>query len=402
VLASGSNSERLFSPAWSPNGRTIVCGAQHATDVWQSLIAVDVDSGKRKQLFSSNEQFLQSATWLPDGRGMLGLLRGPSSNFRTDQITLLSYPEGKLYPVTRDTNSYSAISIAADGRTLTTVLSEGRWSLFVMPASGASAQARAVTSAESGTNFTWTTDGQIVGDQGTVLNRIDPASNSKTVIATEEGRPNGNPAACPDGRSLLFELVLHGSSQSDNIWRMDATGGNLRQVSNGTQDQHAVCSPDSRWVYYMDQRDEARLARVSIDGGTSQTISNLPIIDHQFDVSPDGKLAAFATLEHSGEHKLMLALVATESGAAKKVDFERPPFGLIRFSHDGKGVVYSTRMNGVDNLWLQTMDGSAGKQITDFTSERIYDFHWSPDGKQLALVRGHTDSDVVLIRDTQQ
>ena len=81
------------------------------------------------------------------------------------------------------------------------------------------------------------------------------------------------------------------------------------------------------------------------------------------------------------------------------MNFERPVLGLVRFSHDGKGVVYPTRMNGVDNLWLQPLDGTPGRQITNFQSERIYDFHWSPDGRQLALVRGHTDSDVVLIRD---
>jgi hypothetical protein len=50
-------------------------------------------------------------------------------------------------------------------------------------------------------------------------------------------------------------------------------------------------------------------------------------------------------------------------------------------------------------LWLQPLDGAKGKQITNFTSEHIFDFHWSVDGKQLALVRGHTDADVVLIRD---
>jgi Tol biopolymer transport system component len=81
------------------------------------------------------------------------------------------------------------------------------------------------------------------------------------------------------------------------------------------------------------------------------------------------------------------------------MNFERPEFGLVRFSHDGKAVVYPTRVNGTDNLWSQPLDGSPGRQITNFQSERIYDFHWSNDGKTLALVRGHTNSDVVLIRD---
>ena len=123
-----------------------------------------------------------------------------------------------------------------------------------------------------------------------------------------------------------------------------------------------------------------------IDGGAPQSISNLPIDDSQFDVSPDGKLAAFGTVQHSGEHKERLAIVDISTGQAKLTDFERPRFGLIRFNPDGKGVVYAARQNGVDNLWLQPLDGSKGRQITDFTSERIYDFHWSFDGKQLEFV----------------
>jgi Tol biopolymer transport system component len=74
---------------------------------------------------------------------------------------------------------------------------------------------------------------------------------------------------------------------------------------------------------------------------------------------------------------------------------------FIHFSRDGKSVVYPVRQNGVDNLWQQPLDGSAGKQLTSFKAEHIWDYHWSPDGSKLALVRGHTDSDVVLMRDMQ-
>ena len=50
----------------------------------------------------------------------------------------------------------------------------------------------------------------------------------------------------------------------------------------------------------------------------------------------------------------------------------------------------------VDNLWLQPLDGSPGKQITNFKSEHIWDFHWSFDGSKLGMVRGHSDLNVVL------
>jgi len=52
-------------------------------------------------------------------------------------------------------------------------------------------------------------------------------------------------------------------------------------------------------------------------------------------------------------------------------------------------------------LWLQPLDGSPGRQITNFKSERIHGFHWSFDGSKLGLVRGHTDSDVVLLQESK-
>ena len=227
--------------------------------------------------------------------------------------------------------------------------------------SGPAAQAHAVGAARANTNFSWTADGQLIGDQGNVLTRIDPATGSKSAITPEEGKAAGDFSACADGRYTVFELLSPGTAGDVNIWRADASGGNLKQLTTGKRDTLPLCSGDSRWAYYIDQKDEATLARVAIDGGTPQSVSNLAISDSQFDVSPDGKWAAFATLEHALGHKDTLVLVNTETGQTKKLDFERLRLGLIRFSHDGKAVVYPTRENGVDNLWSAAAGWIEGK-----------------------------------------
>jgi serine/threonine protein kinase len=402
VLISGSNSQQIYAPAWSPDGKTIVCNAIHVGKSIQSVMAVDVGSGKSKVIFDDNVQIFGGPKWLPDGSGLVGFEADQAWNFSRNQIAMLSYPSAKLFPITRDTNSYSDLSIAASERELAAVLSESRWNLYVVPTNAQASSARQVTSTAGDTNFTWTRDNQIIADQANTLHAIDPATGAKTPFTSQEGKVGGNPAECVDGRYVVFDLIFRSGTGDQNIWRTDSSGGNLKQLTTGKHDTHAECSPDNQWVYYIAYGEEAKLARVPIDGGTPQTISDLPI-NGLFDLSSDGKVAAFATLEHIGEHKEKLALVSTESGQNKKtVDFERPRIGILRFSLDGKAVVYPTRDHGVDNLWLQPVDGSKGHYLTDFKSERIYDFHWSFDGKQLALVRGHNDSDVVLIRDAQQ
>ncbi len=48
------------------------------------------------------------------------------------------------------------------------------------------------------------------------------------------------------------------------------------------------------------------------------------------------------------------------------------------------------------------MDGGKPVQLTDFKSDNIFSFDWSRDGKFLALSRGSTINDVVLISDFKQ
>jgi Tol biopolymer transport system component len=76
--------------------------------------------------------------------------------------------------------------------------------------------------------------------------------------------------------------------------------------------------------------------------------------------------------------------------------------GGPKFSPDGKAIVYDIVDKGVGNLWIQPLDGTPGHQITNFTSEQINQFRWSPDGKSIAVLREHDVSDVVVLRETNE
>jgi Tol biopolymer transport system component len=70
-----------------------------------------------------------------------------------------------------------------------------------------------------------------------------------------------------------------------------------------------------------------------------------------------------------------------------------------QFTPDGNAVVYPIGKNGTDNLWLQPLDGSRGRQITNFKSDTISAFRFSPDGETIGVLLSHTESDAVLPRD---
>ena len=73
----------------------------------------------------------------------------------------------------------------------------------------------------------------------------------------------------------------------------------------------------------------------------------------------------------------------------------------VHFTPDGKSLAYGVRENGIDNVWVQPIDGGPGHYITKFASDQSRGgFAWSPDGKTLAILRGRLESDVVLLRDS--
>jgi hypothetical protein len=93
----------------------------------------------------------------------------------------------------------------------------------------------------------------------------------------------------------------------------------------------------------------------------------------------------------------MLILYSLVDGKKSAIEFDQHGLPGLAFLPSGKAVTYVVREKGVDNLWVQPLDGSAKRQFTHFTAERIASGAFSKDGSQLGLKRGHAESDAVLL-----
>ena len=150
-----------------------------------------------------------------------------------------------------------------------------------------------------------------------------------------------------------------------------------------------------------------QVKRVPLDGGTPEIVPGSAVpsgfFHYGLTVSPDGKLLAFLTVETQDAPAHQIALVPLDSGQAparRMIDPDPRVSDAPRFTPDGSALVYPIRDRGTDNLWLQPLNGSAGRQLTNFTSDTISAFRYSPDGKSIGVLRSHLESDVVLLRDT--
>jgi eukaryotic-like serine/threonine-protein kinase len=431
IMARGSVSGALTSISWSPDGKWIGGlapgqGKELTRYVEVDTSTTDPDSPKIQTLVSSNDILTATPVWLPDARGIATTYISAETGFTVRQIGFFSLPDGKFSPITNDTNNYTNLTLSQNSKTLATVQQKLSHALFFLPAGGFAGNVPAPTSIfdKDYHNFSWANNQDIVVSESHQLLRVSRtgenssvlASDPKSVVFSPVGCGSGNPGGSPDAakpRSIVFPWAAHTPERVVEFYRVGVDGSNLQPLTRVRGGPNVVprCSPDGKWLYYQESGPDKTL-RVSLDGGTPEEVPGTTFPDAiyaTFDIaiSPDGMQLAFVltqTLQGAQpfqDQKIALVdLGPASKGSHRLVNPNQGILGLLRFSPDGKSLVYAVSEGGTDNIWAQPLDGSPMHRLTNFTSQTTRSFEWSPDGKTLAVLRFNVESDVVLLHDT--
>jgi serine/threonine protein kinase/Tol biopolymer transport system component len=394
--------------SWSPDGKKIAYPEYQPGDALGGINLFDLDTGKI-QILAFADKVLWEMTWSPGGDGLFVTYQQKGPNFNRRQIGRVTLADGQLRPISRDTNSYATLSLSADGKTLATVQRKVVSNFYVLPGEG-SASVDMSPSASGGEHiqfFNWAADGGLLIADPTQLVRMDANGNNPNQLVSDPSANILSLSQC--GAYLVFPWAFHDNTNSVSIWRVNTDGSHPLKLADEKFDTFPVCSANQNWVYYWPNNKQ--LWRVPLDGSGKPEPIPGSIVAGGFlsgrgiGISPDGKTLAYVVEiinsdSATGTHKIALLDVATLSSPRFLEANPRISKG-VQFTADGKAVAYPVAENGVDNIWIQPIDGTPGRQITHFNSEQIYSFHWSPDGKNLGILRGHTDSDVVLLQESK-
>jgi Tol biopolymer transport system component len=220
--------------------------------------------------------------------------------------------------------------------------------------------------------------------------------------------PNGSPVwptPCQKTGDVVFSVI--DPTGHDSLWRVDSKGNNLKQLTNGLEDERPSCSPDGKFVVYQDAAPvPGRLMRVNLDGGSPTAIGNVhleyPVI------SPDGKSVA-GRYDPGPDKPMTLATIGIGGGEVQNT--YQLPLGAnigdeagakVAWSRDGRSILFLVGKNAVSNLWAQSLAPTgktppAPRQITNFGSLQIWSFSLSPNGGETVFARGRAVGDAVLI-----
>jgi Tol biopolymer transport system component len=330
------------------------------------------------------------------------------------QLGFVSYPGGRFQPLTNDTHGYQTLSLSADGKSMVSIQSQESDSVFLQPLA-----TRVPSVAVSGLpnqaevrGVGWDINRNLIVTTSTSILRLSPDGSRAATLMSDPSEMIIWSSVCGRGGPVLFSTVGREGKTATNVWRVDADGSRPKQLTSGKQDGTPLCSPDSASFYY-DDFATSRILKMPIDGGAPELVKASVLGGGVMtgagaaNFSPDGKLMpefmyTADPVTQTGTSKIVLIDVTTNAGTPAKTLVPRTDFTPgSAVAPDGRAVAYNIIENGVGNVWAQPLDGSPGRRLTNFTSDQIYTFQFSPNGKMLAVIRVHVVSDVVLLHETR-
>jgi Tol biopolymer transport system component len=383
-------------PAWSPDGKLIACASGSLLPQATKFVLVLSTDGKRQWILSPKRFYaVLKAVWLPNGRGLAALVRDEPEgvSLAPVQVWYFPYPRGEARRLTHDLEDYDSLSVTADG-TIAAIRKESAGNMWVVPVNRPD-QARQITFGD----LNWSR-GQI---GFTSDNRVLYAARTSRLQNLWTSKPDGSeakqittaggwwPHLCSNVPLVVYEASM--PPAPSNIWRAALDGSDPKQLST-LPGLTPFCSPDGKWVFFVQFKIHRTIVKVPITGG--QAIEVTHEMTDSPSLSPDGTMMTATCWRGSRP-----AVGSVDGGPPKKVLL---PDGYsaycgTRWTQDGRSILYVAARNGAANVWSQPIDGGLETQWTHFTAGEIWGFALSPDEQLLALSRVRVNRSVVLIRD---
>ncbi len=390
---SGANEQRLFATRsgvhihesrFSPDGKTIAFGwGLTKNDKNDFRISeLNIETGSETELFTERFFDIRDQEWLPNGEGLLF-----SANDYSDgkaAIWIASKENRKINLLTRDTASYSRISLDRTGSRMIAVQREPDFKINILEDGQIKALATAsdLTFSNSGKIVYSTFDGEIW--------TVNQGGDEQRQL-TNNPYAESSPRVSRDGRTIYFSSNEGGNR---HVWRMNTDGTDRKQVTSSIGGYPESITPDGQFIYYISAADD-RVYKVSTDGHET------PFHDKKLQrpaVSPDGNLVAYFFLDRDRSFKIAVMRAADKEIIKTFKYGDGNSFALrLAWSSDSKTLNYVADSNGRNFLWQQSIDEEKPRLIADLGGEEIKYLAISPADNTYGFVRGKWTFDVALL-----
>lgn len=376
-------------PDWSPDGSMVVCSAGYWDKGYHmNLIGFHVKDGREQPLTQQTWLNIFQVAWEDPSSLVINVRERDGA---PHQLWRVNSSDGTTQKITNDPTHYEGVSIAS-GK-IVTVQSNHSWQIWVTNIDDPQKAVSVAPGTGAKYGLSWTSQGKILFSSLTPdrlnISRVDP-DGSNRVQLTSKG-DNYLPSPSADGRYIVFASNLNGSF---NIWRMSVEDPSEQtQLTFSDGNYYPSCSSDGQWVVYDNVADNlVSFWKVPMNGGEPVKLGDryrMPVF------SPDSQL--IATRYNRDSNTDDVAVFPAQGGeplwhfTVPIQEWQRPQW------LSNRELSYIKNENGYSNIWSYNLNTGERKQLTNFNSDRIYAYAWSPDYKRIACQRGTTNSNVTMI-----
>jgi Tol biopolymer transport system component len=391
---------------WSSDGESIVFNAFRESGLAEDLMRVSLAGDCRPLRGDRRWGHLDAISRLRDGSGLVVAAPRSLEAISVQQPSELWFvPASDAEPVmlTSDPFDYHSIGSDEQGNRLVAVQRQSSHAIWVLAVEDPAARRQVMYASRTGRwwlPLAWTPDRKIIypalAGEAVHLWEVETDGSGRRRV-TDGGTFNLCASVSPDGRTLAY----CSNRAAGRIWiyLVDRYGGSPRRLTRAGEDEFFPdYSPDGQWIVYnIITAKRAFLRKTDVaDGRTVDLGSGWAYMPCY---SPDGSFIACVS-EDTVSHDFKMSILAADDGRVLQTfPNEVSNYARIRWTPDGRTLVYNRRRNDADNLWLQSIDGGEPRRLTDFTSGRIAGFALSAKGDSLAVATLETERNVVMFED---
>jgi len=228
---------------------------------------------------------------------------------------------------------------------------------------------------------------------GTGLIAISTSTGEERVLTTPVGEDRDCFARlAPDGRRIAFVRMI--SHAVGFLYTMELDGGHLVQITHDRLDLRGVdWLPDGQHIVFAAKlRGAYQLRVIALDGSESAALPSATASASNPVVAHDGSYIAFV----EGEENWNIWRISLENGHLG------PPQRFLAstgqnhspsYSPNGKTIAFVSDRSGNPEIWTCDADGKQLRQLTHIGGPWLGTIRWSPDGKKIvfdARPQGHS------------
>lgn len=189
-------------------------------------------------------------------------------------------------------------------------------------------------------------------------------TNRRLPFYNQEASLNTTPSFAPDSATVYFASSASGTSQ---IYRTDASGGNLRRVAySNSIDVHPAINPKagSQIAFVSDSTGMPQVYVMDADGTNRRRLSSGGGDAVQPAWDPTGERLAFTWTRGYEIGNYNIFLVDVASGRYTQLTHSAGRNEHPTFSPSGTHIVFSSDRMGSPQIWSMRADGTQMKQLT--------------------------------------